>query len=321
MKKRDFYLPSSDGKSRLHCVEWLPDEAESQAIKLWVQLVHGMNEHMGRYGEFASFLAEHGIAVIGHDCLGHGDTAPYGEAGLSKKERGFFAEQHGGTFLLRDMHRVAGYGATRYPGAKHILLGHSMGSFLTRRYLSAYPGKEPDGVILLGTGFPAPQLVFTGEMLAALFGKIKGNHYRSRLLYELSIGNYNRKFHPVRTDYDWLTRDERYVDRFLNNPRCDFIFTAGAYRDFFHEIRAAEEAELVGYVPKNIPYLMLSGDKDPVGENGKGVKKLAALYRNVGVQDVTMKLYPGARHEVLNEVNRTEVFGDILRWLTEKSGT
>ena len=183
MKKRDFYLPSSDGKSRLHCVEWLPDEAESQAIKLWVQLVHGMNEHMGRYGEFASFLAEHGIAVIGHDCLGHGDTAPYGEAELSKKERGFFAEQHGGTFLLRDMHRVAGYGATRYPGAKHILLGHSMGSFLTRRYLSAYPGKEPDGVILLGTGFPAPQLVFTGEMLAALFGKIKGNHYRSRLLH------------------------------------------------------------------------------------------------------------------------------------------
>ena len=140
-------------------------------------------------------------------------------------------------------------------------------------------------------------------------------------MYELSIGNYNRKFQPVRTDYDWLTRDERYVDRFLNNPRCDFIFTAGAYRDFFHEIRAAEEAELVGYVPKNIPYLMLSGDKDPVGENGKGVKKLAALYRKVGVQDVTMKLYPGARHEVLNEVNRTEVFGDILRWLTEKSGT
>ena len=319
MKKREFYLPSSDEKSRLHCVEWLPDGAEPQTIKFWVQPVHGMNEHMGRYGEFASFLADHGIAVIGHDCLGHGDTTPYGEAELSKEERGFFAEQHGGTFLLRDMHRVASCGEKHYPNAKHIMLGHSMGSFLTRRYLSAYPGKEPDGVILLGTGFPTPLLVFTGEMLAALFGRIKGNHYRSRLLYELSIGNYNRKFQPVRTDYDWLTRDERYVDRFLNNPRCDFIFTAGAYRDFFHEIRAAEEAELVGYVPKNIPYLILSGDKDPVGENGKGVKKLAALYQKIGVQNVNMKLYPGARHEVLNEVNREEVFGDILGWLSEKT--
>lgn len=341
MKKRDFYLPSSDGKSRLHCVEWMPEPAgrvansperadlpegkpdpavqKSRAeIKLWVQLVHGMNEHMGRYGEFAAFLAEHGIAVIGHDCLGHGSTAAYGATELSKEDRGFFATENGGAFLLRDMRRVASYGAKRYPNAKHIMLGHSMGSFLTRRYLSAYPGKEPDGVILLGTGFPALPLVFTGEMLASLFGKRKGKHYRSRLLYELSIGNYNRKFQPVRTDYDWLTRDERYVDRFLNNPRCDFIFTVGAYRDFFHEIHAAEKAEMVGYMPTVIPYLILSGDKDPVGENGKGVKKLAALYRKVGIQDITMKLYLGARHEVLNEVNREEVFEDILRWLTEK---
>ena len=145
MKKRDFYLPSSDGKSRLHCVEWLPDGAELQTVKLWVQLVHGMNEHMGRYGEFASFLAEHGIAVIGHDCLGHGSTAAYGATELSKEDRGFFAAENGGAFLLRDMRRVASYGAKRYPNAKHIMLGHSMGSFLTRRYLSAYPGKEPDG--------------------------------------------------------------------------------------------------------------------------------------------------------------------------------
>ena len=135
MKKRDFYLPSSDGKSRLHCVEWLPDGAELQTVKLWVQLVHGMNEHMGRYGEFASFLAEHGIAVIGHDCLGHGSTAAYGATELSKEDRGFFAAENGGAFLLRDMRRVASYGAKCYPNAKHIMLGHSMGSFLTRRYL------------------------------------------------------------------------------------------------------------------------------------------------------------------------------------------
>lgn len=312
MKKREFYLPSSDGASSLHCVEWLPESTKPEQVRLWVQLVHGMNEHMGRYGEFASFLTEHGIAVIGHDCLGHGKTA------LSKEERGFFAEHQGGTFLIRDMYRVASYGAKRYPNAKHVMLGHSMGSFLTRRYLSAYPGKEPDGVILLGTGFPSPMLVFTGELLALAVGILKGKQFRSRLLYQLSIGNYNRKFQPVRTDYDWLTRAEQYVDRFLNNEACNFIFTAGAYRDFFHEIRAAEEAELVGYLPKTIPYLILSGDQDPVGEQGKGVKKLTSLYQKIGVSDVTRKLYPGARHEVLNEVNRAEVFGDLLRWLKQK---
>ena len=311
MKKREFYLPSSDGKNRLHCVEWMPELKNGQQpqIRLWVQLVHGMNEHMGRYGEFASFLAEHGIAVIGHDCLGHGSTAP------SKEERGFFGEHQGGTFLIRDMHRIASYGAKRFSHAKHVMLGHSMGSFLTRRYLAAYPGAEPDGVILLGTGFPSPGLVFTGEMLAMMFGKLCGNHYRSRLLYEMSIGNYSRKFWPIRTHYDWLTRDERYVDRFLHNEVCNFIFTAGGYRDFFHEIRAAEEAEQDGYIPKTIPYLILSGDQDPVGEQGKGVKKLVKLYQKIGVEDITMKLYPGARHEVLNEVNREEVFKDIFEWL------
>ena len=177
-------------------MEWLPDGAELQTVKLWVQLVHGMNEHMGRYGEFASFLAEHGIAVIGHDCLGHGSTAAYGATELSKEDRGFFAAEDGGAFLLRDMRRVASYGAKRYPNAKHIMLGHSMGSFLTRRYLSAYPGKEPDGVILLGTGFPAPPLVFTGEMLASLFENgresITGAVCSMSFLSETITGNSSR---------------------------------------------------------------------------------------------------------------------------------
>ena len=148
----------ANSPERADLPEGKPDPAVQKSraeIKLWVQLVHGMNEHMGRYGEFAAFLAEHGIAVIGHDCLGHGSTAAYGATELSKEDRGFFAAENGGAFLLRDMRRVASYGAKRYPNAKHIMLGHSMGSFLTRRYLSAYPGKEPDGVILLGTGFPA----------------------------------------------------------------------------------------------------------------------------------------------------------------------
>ncbi len=150
-----------------------------------------------------------------------------------------------------------------------------------------------------GNRFSGLPLVFTGEMLASLFGKRKGKHYRSRLLYELSIGNYNRKFQPVRTDYDWLTRDERYVDRFLNNPRCDFIFTVGAYRDFFHEIRAAESGT-GGLSAEKYSIPDFGGDKDPVGENGKGREKLAALYGRWGCR-CDHEALPGARHEVLTK--------------------
>ncbi len=338
MKRQEGYLHSSDGKNRLHVTRWLPDE---ESPKVWVQLVHGMNEHMGRYEEFAAYLVDRGIAVMGHDCIGHGKTA------VSPENRGWFGEKQGHQFLVQDIRKVALYGKQLFPEAKHVILGHSMGSFMTRRYLAAYTDgwkeeeskvqsdlsgnsetaqqkkeeerqQEPDGVILSGTGNQPYELVKFGWDLANGFCIQKGTHYRSQTLYQMSIGAYNRKFAPVETDYDWLSRDRERVEKFHEDPDCDFIFTAGAYRDMFQAILEDQRAEKQGHFVKNIPYLIISGSDDPVGECGKGIKRLVKRYEKAGVDDITCHLYPGARHEVLNEINRAEVYQDIWTWIQEK---
>lgn len=307
MREREFYLPSSDGKTKLRCVEWMPDGN----VRAWVQLVHGMNEHMGRYREFAGFLAARGIAVLGHDCLGHGKTA------RPKANMGSFAAERGERYLIRDIRRVARFGRRKYPGLRHILLGHSMGSFLVRRYLSVY-GDDPDGVILLGTGFPSPVFIKEGQRLADAVCHFRGRRYKSRILYDLSLGAYNRKFRPVKTAYDWLTRDEARAKQFSSDPLCDFRFSAGAYRDFFQVILDAQRAEKKGAFRHQIPVLILAGDRDTVGENARGVRRLAGIYERAGVRDLTLGLYKGARHELLNETNRAEVFGDLFEWISDR---
>ena len=173
-------------------------------------------------------------------------------------------------------------------------------------------------MILSGTGNQPYELVKFGWDLANGFCIQKGTHYRSQTLYQMSIGAYNRKFAPVETDYDWLSRDRERVEKFHEDPDCDFIFTAGAYRDMFQAILEDQRAEKQGHFVKNIPYLIISGSDDPVGECGKGIKRLVKRYEKAGVDDITCHLYPGARHEVLNEINRAEVYQDIWTWIQEK---
>ncbi len=225
MREREFYLPSSDGHSRLHCMEWLPDGEILGAV----QIVHGMMEHTGRYRETAEWLADRGIAVYGHDHLGHGRTA------AEKEDLGYFGDRDGELSLVKDVRRLTLYGKRRYRGKRLFLLGHSMGSFMVRRTLTVYED-GPDGVILMGTGSQPEGMVFAGWCLASLVSAIRGSRSRSRLLHELSLGNYNRKFWPVQTDHDWLTRDMEKARSFEADPYCQFLFTAGAYRDFFRVI-------------------------------------------------------------------------------------
>lgn len=304
MTEREFYLPSSDSGFRLRCMEWVPD----REIRAVLQIAHGMIEHIGRYREFASWLAGQGILVYGHDHLGHGKTAN-GEDNF-----GYFGTNGGAACVIKDIRRLTVYGKKKYPGVKHFLLGHSMGSFMVRRYLTVY-GDGPDGVILLGTGAPVGVLAGAGYLLASAFCRWKGDHYRSRLLHELSLGNYNRKFRPVKTPHDWLTRDEDHAKSFGEDEYCKFIFTAGAYRDFFEVILRGASAEKKGKVRTDMPILILSGEKDPVGENSKGVRRVYERYDAAGCPDITLGFYEDARHEILNETNREEVFGDILKWL------
>ena len=304
MREREFFLPSSDKNYKIRCLEWIPDGE----VKAVLQITHGMVEHIGRYSEFGIWLAERGIAVIGHDHLGHGKTV------TDREDFGFFGTNGGTDCVIKDIRRVTVYGKKKYPDKKLFLLGHSMGSFFTRRYLSIYED-GPDGFILMGTGAPANALVRSGQLLAECMIKMKGERYRSMLLYNLSLGSYNKKFKPTKTAYDWLTRDETWTKRFTEDVSCQFIFTVTAYRDFFRVMLKAAEMEKKKAIRTNAPILIISGEKDPVGDDGKGVRKVYQRYCDAGVTDLTLGLYEDARHEILHEINCEEVFGDILDWM------
>lgn len=304
MREREFFLPSSDGKHKLRCMEWIPEGT----VKAVLQITHGMTEHIGRYREFAVWLAENGIAVIGHDHLGHGKTV------FDNSEFGYFGAENGIACVVKDIRRLTVYSRKKYPQQKHFLLGHSMGSFLVRKYLSVYED-GPDGFILMGTGAPSEALVSAGYILAGMMCKIKGESYRSSLLYEMSLGSYNKKFKPVKTPHDWLTRDEAFTKDFGEDEYCQFIFTAAAYRDFFGIILSDAKAEKAGNVRTDAPILITSGDMDPVGDDGVGVRRVYERLHEAGVENLTLDLYEGARHEILHETNRQDVFADIYDWI------
>ncbi|MBQ2022954.1 MAG: alpha/beta hydrolase [Lachnospiraceae bacterium] len=306
MREREFYLPSSDGMHQLRCMEWIPDGT----IKAVLQITHGMVEHIERYREFCVWMAERGIVVIGHDHLGHGKTVS------NREEFGYFGSKEGMTHVVKDIRRVTVYSKKKYPDQKLILLGHSMGSFLARKYLSVYKD-GPDGFILMGTGAPPEALVSAGSLLAGSMRKLKGEMYRSPLLYKLSLGNYNAKFKPVKTPYDWLTRDESLSKDFGEDESCQFIFTTAAYQDFFRLILNVAKEEMAGHARTDAPILIISGDNDPVGDNGKGVRKVYERLHKAGVDRLEMVLYEGARHEILHEINRQEVFEDLYEWIAE----
>lgn len=303
----NFSFLSADGMHQIQCRLWLP-QVPPRGV---VQIVHGVAEHMGRYEDTARFLAGRGFAVCGEDHLGHGRTAADGKYG-------YFGPENGWSLLVQDIAQLRQRMGQRFPGLPYFLLGHSMGSFLTRTYLIQYPGTVT-GAVLSGTGQEAPGLVAMGQALAALLCRLRGPEYVSGLVYSLSLGNYNRPFRPNRTDSDWLSRDEASVDAFLADPLCGFRPTVGMFRDMLVGIRFIGSPGNAAKMDPATPVLFLSGDRDPVGSMGAGVQRVVKLFRDAGCGDVTVKLYPGARHEILNETNRREVWDDLLRWLEKNS--
>ena len=302
---QEFTYPSSDGLHQIHAVWWLPASGTPRAV---VQLVHGISEYILRYDPFARFLAEQGFAVVGHDHLGHGGTAK------GPEEYGFFAEQDGWKYVLRDARALRELAGERFGGLPYFLMGHSMGSFVARGYLIAYPGTV-DGAILSGTGQEPPAAVALGRLLSALFSKTRGPKAHSNLLNALSVGAYNKQFAPNRTGADWISRDEAVVDAYVRDPLCRFLPTVGMFHDMMVGLQFLVKPEHLRRMSPDTPVYFFSGDKDPVGASGAGVRKVAGLFTQYGVRDVTVKLYPGGRHEMLNERNRDEVFQDTLGWL------
>lgn len=305
VKKEDFYVKSGNQGQNLHCIKWEPADGKIKAV---LQIVHGMVEYVERYNEFASYLASNGYAVIGHDHLGHGKSA------ASQEELGYFAEKDGSGHVIGDMYRLTCEAKKLWTGVPVFILGHSMGSFFTRKYLTRY-SRKVDGAIIMGTGFMGLPIVSAGKLLAGVICKVKGSRYRSRLLYKMTLGGNNKRIKELRTENDWLSKNEESVDAYNKDPFCTFIFTAGAYKDFFTILVDLARKKDFDRMNRELPIFLVSGEEDPVGNYGKGVEACYNQFKKLGFSDVSMKLYPGDRHEILNELDRSLVFDDIKEWL------
>ena len=301
---REFTYPSSDGKHDICAYLWCP-EGTPRGV---VQIVHGICEYVGRYEPVARYLAEQGYAVCGEDHLGHGNTAK------ADGSFGFAAKFDGWTLMTADVRELRMRMGEEFPGVPYILLGHSMGSFLVRTYLCRYPGTV-EGAILSGTGQEPSAMVAAGKTLAALIARMKGADAESALVHSLALGAYNKQFAPNRTSADWITRDEAVVDTYLRDPFCSFMPKVGLYRDMLGGLQYIASNRALGQMDPNTPVYLFSGDKDPVGASGAGVRKVYGYFEKRGTKDLSLKLYSEGRHEMFNELNRDEVFADVAAWL------
>lgn len=305
MKNDTFTFNTSDGV-QVFVYKWLPDD--SSGVKGVVQLAHGMAEHAARYGRFADALTKAGYAVYANDHRGHGKTAG------TQDHVGYFADENGWERVVNDMHTLTGIIKKENPGKPFFLFGHSMGSFLSRHYSMLY-SKELTGLILSGTGGDPGPLGKIGLIIAKTEAGIRGRKAKSNIMNKLSFGAFNGAFKPNRTDYDWLSRDNAEVDKYINDPWCGAVFTAGFFCDMLGGLAFINKKENIEKISKHLPILIFSGSKDPVGANTKGVTQVYNSLKDMGIGDVTLKFYTDGRHEMLNEINREEVFSDVIAWL------
>ena len=304
---KDFYFNSSTGKNKIHARMCVPD-AEPRAI---VQIIHGIAEYIGRYDEFMSFLADNGIIAVGTDHLGHGKSIE------SDEQTGFFAYDNGWDYVVRDEEVLRLAMHENYPELPIIVFGHSMGSFMARTLLIRYPDAF-NAAIISGTGNQGAALVNGGLIMGNLVTGLNGAHHYSKFLNNLAFGSYNKIYDNPKTEYDWLSRDEANVQKYIDDPLCGFIPSCSLFRDMMTGVKFITNKKNLTAMNKNMPVYFMSGDMDPVGECGKGVQKAYNNFLEAGMKDVSIKLYPGGRHEMLNEINKDEVYTDILAWLGSK---
>lgn len=304
---KDFYFNSSTGKNKIHARMCVPD-AEPRAI---VQIIHGIAEYIGRYDEFMSFLADNGIIAVGTDHLGHGKSIE------SEEQTGFFAYDNGWDYVVRDEEVLRLAMHENYPELPIIVFGHSMGSFMTRTLLIRYPDAF-NAAIISGTGNQGAALVNGGLFMGNLVTGLRGAHHYSKFLNNLAFGSYNKIYENPKTEYDWLSRDEANVQKYIDDPLCGFIPSCSLFRDMMTGVKFITNKKNLTAMNKDMPVYFMSGDMDPVGECGKGVQKAYNNFLEAGMKDVSIKLYPGGRHEMLNEINKDEVYADILAWLDSK---
>lgn len=322
MKTTTITYASRDNASTVRALMWEPDEVASggEAPRGLVQIVHGMSEHVERYEGFASFLCEQGFAVCANDHIGHGKSVS------SAEDLGHMPLEVGEDVLVADvqtlrelaLERLSQRCDMRVSGIPYVIFGHSMGSFITRVFLTRH-AFGVRAAVLCGTGHQPRLLSAAGKALTSSLAKKHGERYVSELVDGMGAGGYGRAIKGAETDLDWIATDPEVVAEYQRDPLCGQKFTVGAYHVLTSLVSDATDLRLARRVPHALPLLFVSGDQDPVGECGAGVHRAAEMYRKAGVESVTEKLYPGMRHEILNEPVKGEVHRDVLAWL-ERQG-
>lgn len=302
---RTEYYFGSAGAGKIRACVWKP-EGHPRAI---VQIVHGIAEHIERYHDFACWLNSQGILVVAEDHMGHGKSV---------REKGRLGYSQGGWFAaVEDTYTLLKQTTEDYPGVPYILFGHSMGSFMARTILAKYPESGISGCIICGTAWQPAALLTAAIPLCNALCKNGGDRKSSAALKKLMFGGYNKRVERVRTPNDWLTRDNRIVDAYNEDPKCGFTATAGLYRDMLTGISYVQQPDTLSAMDTELPVLFTAGKEDPVGAYGQGVQQAADAFRKAGMKRVSVKLYPLCRHEILNEINRAEVYQDLLAWVLD----
>ena len=308
MKSSTFFSKAPDGVD-VYVNEWLPDEADS--IKAVIQIAHGMAEHSLRYEDFARILTQNNVAVYAHDHRGHGKTA----GDLAKV--GFLSKNQGWEKVIDDVKRIHLHVREKHPGKPVFMLGHSMGSFVVRTVITD-PKLNIAGVVISGTADDPGLLGQAGILVASLLKLLYPANRPSPLMDQLSFGAFNKPFRPNRTKFDWLSRDEAQVDLYVADPWCGAVFSSGFFKDMLRGLMHISRQSSINKTPVSLPMLFFSGDQDPVGNQGRGVQNVVKRYHKAGIKDMQLKLFAGGRHEMLNEINREEVWELILTWMNEK---
>jgi len=299
---REIVFDASNGEHKIYAAIWEP-EGKAKGV---FQISHGMNEYADRYAEFAEYLTGKGFAVCADDHAGHGKSV--------NKTRGYFGKTNGWRNMVNDMKKLHDLTIAEHPGLPYFLLGHSMGSYLARAYCSMY-GADLSGAIFSGTS-GGPVILPAAILLDKLAVKISGAESEGKIFEKLTSGSYNKNFRPNRTASDWLSRDNEKVDTFLSDDRSKFKFTNAGYGDLFGVLSYISNKDWAASLPKDLPILLFSGSEDPLSEGGKTAFKVFKAITGAGCSDVTFKLYGQGRHEMLNELNRKEVYADIYNWMT-----
>ena len=303
--RTDFYYDSK-GVGQIHACRWTP-EGEPKAI---VQIIHGIAEFAQRYDGFAEYLNSLGYLVVAEDHMGHGQSVNGGGV------QGYF---HGGWVrAVADSYELLTRTHREFPELPYVLFGHSMGSFMARTILCKYPDSGISAAVICGTGWQPRQMLPTAVRICELVCKRVGEQNPSEMLQNLVFGGYNKKVEHPRTAFDWLSRDAKVVDAYIAHPMCGFTASSGLLRDMLKGISYIEDPANLSQMQKALPVLFIAGGDDPVGSYGKGVIRTAEEFQKAGMQDVSRKIYPLGRHEILNEINRQEVWQDVSDWIQKK---